>query len=257
MALRYNSFGFSDAGKLRDRNEDCYLCNHEHGLFVVADGMGGHALGERASRLAVSCVEEFVIRSRTEGLPWPVETNKDLSPEQNRLWAAAVLANQRIFQVAEADPKARGMGTTLTGALVEADDLAVVNVGDSRLYRIRDGKMAQITKDHTLVEELVTCGKITQKEALRHPQRHILTSALGILEETRMDVLHVGIEPGDIFLICSDGLYNMLNNSEIHETISNTLNGDLYKSGLSLIAKANMAGGGDNITVVLLAFNPA
>jgi protein phosphatase len=256
LLMQFRSFGFSDQGKTRKNNEDNYLCNEEERLFLVADGLGGHASGEEVSKLAIMCTEEFVVSSRSsDDIPWPIKYRKDLSSEQNRLMAASAYAHHRIREVAEANPSMKGMSTTLVGVVIEGDHLAVVNIGDSRLYQIRGGVIEQVTRDHSWVEEQVQEGTLTKEEARRHPQRHILTSVLGSEQkEIKMDVSLPGILKDDLYLLCSDGLYNMLDDSEILAIINSIEDGSLYKTGLSLVLKANLAGGLDNITVVLLSF---
>ncbi len=254
ISMEFLSFGFSDVGKRRNRNEDSYLCNDNAGLYLIADGMGGHASGETASRLAVNCIEEFVIHSRSDVNTWPVKAQEGLTPEQNRLYEGTVLANLRILQTAEQLPETHGMGTTLTGFLIEKDHLAIAHVGDSRLYRIRAGKLDQMTQDHTYVGRLVQEGRLTSEEAKKHKQRHILTNALGIQEDIKIDISRTQITKGDLFLICSDGLYDMLDDRQILEKCHVSRDKSLYKIGLSLVLEANLAGGLDNITVVLLSF---
>jgi protein phosphatase len=254
--MQFRSFGFSDKGKTRKNNQDSYLCNEEERLFLVADGLGGHASGEEVSQLAITCIEEFVIRSRSsDDIPWPIKYRKDLSSEQNRLMTATTYAHRQIHQVAEANPSMKGMSTTLAGLIIERDHLAVVNVGDSRLYKIRNGVIDQITTDHSWVEEQVQEGILTKEEARRHPQRHILTGVLGGENKgLNMDVSLARIVQNDLYLICSDGLYSMIDDSEIAVIINSIEDRSLYKICLSLILEANLAGGLDNITVVLLSF---
>ena len=255
--MEFKSFGFSDQGKIRNKNEDSFLCNDNEGLFLVADGMGGRASGEKASKLAVDSVEKFVVDSRTkQDIKWPVEYNKDLSLEQNRLLAATYAGNLRIRNFGARHPSMEGMGTTLVGCLIDSDNLVTVNVGDSRLYRVRDGGITQITKDQSLIGERERKGELTWEEARRHPKKHILTSALGHLNNSSsIDVFNTGIAPEDLYLICSDGLYNMMNDEKIFSIISSIKDKSLYKMGLSLVLEANLSGGMDNITVVLLYFN--
>ncbi|MBW2304728.1 MAG: Stp1/IreP family PP2C-type Ser/Thr phosphatase [Deltaproteobacteria bacterium] len=252
--MNYEYFALSETGKVRSHNEDCYLCSRELGLFLVADGMGGHAGGETASRLAVSCIEEYVIRSRRESAPQEPENQMGWTPEQVRLFSAVSLANRRILETADVQPEIKGMGTTLTGVLFEEDHFAVVNVGDSRLYRIREGRIEQLTEDHTLVGEWARMGRMNPQEARKHPQRHILTSVLGIERHPRIDISKTALEPGDLYLICSDGLHGMIDDREILETIEKKREVSLSEVGSSLVSKANRAGGSDNITVLLLAF---
>lgn len=254
--MQFRSFGFSDKGKIRKNNEDSYLCNDEERLFLVADGLGGHASGGEVSRLAIECIEEFVISSRSsDDISWPIKYRNDLSSEQNRLMAATTYAHYRIHQMAEANPSMKGMSTTLVGSIIEGDHLAVVNIGDSRIYKIRDGVIEQITTDHSWVEAQVREGILTKEEARRHPQRHILTSVLGGRDKgLTMDVSLAEIAQNDLYLICSDGLHNMLDDSEIVAIINSIEDRSLYKIGISLVLRANLAGGLDNITVVLLSF---
>jgi serine/threonine protein phosphatase PrpC len=254
--MRFESFGFSDPGKIRSHNEDRYLCNTDEGLFLVADGMGGRASGEIASKLAVDVIEDFVIRSRAEDIEWPIEYRGELSPEQNRLLAATLYGNQKIKEWAAKDPSMRGMGTTLIGGIIEENSLAVINVGDSRLYRIREEKIKRLSRDHTMVGERERVGLLTTEEARKHPQRHILTSALGHLKDgDKINVFLTEILPKDLYLICSDGLYNMLEDDKILDIINSFQDRSLYKMGLSLVLQANLAGGLDNITAVLLVFD--
>ena len=251
---KFKFFGFSDVGKVRKHNEDSYLCNEEARLFLVADGMGGHASGETASQMAISRVEEHMTRPRSrEGRSGP-GFRETLSPEQNRLLAATHYANQRIYELAGRTPSMKGMGTTIVGVVIDGNHLAVVNVGDTRLYRVRQGELEQITEDHTLVGEQQRMGILSREEARRHARRHILTSALGIYESPRIDVLRPEIAPSDLYIISSDGLHDMLEDHEIVGTITAVKDKSLYKIGISLILKANLAGGLDNITVVLLSF---
>jgi serine/threonine protein phosphatase PrpC len=251
---QFKFFGFSDVGKVRKHNEDSYLCNEGARLFLVADGMGGHASGETASQMAISRVEEYMARSRSEEACQGPDFSETLAPEQNRLLAATRYANQRIYELAGRTPSMKGMGTTIVGVVIDGNHLAVVNVGDTRLYRVRQGELEQITEDHTLVGEQQRMGILTREEARRHAQRHILTSALGIYRRPRIDVLRPEIAPSDLYIICSDGLHDMLENDEILRTITAVKDQSLYKIGISLVLKANLEGGLDNITVVLLSF---
>ena len=219
--MQFKSFGFSDVGRIRRHNEDSYLCNEKEKLFLVADGMGGYTSGETASKLAVDSIKEFVIQSRLDDFEWPITYREDLSLEQNRLLAAVNFSNHRIQDIAEQIPSKKGMGTTLIGGIVEGNNLAVVNSGDSRLYRIRAGEIKQITEDHTLVREQERQGVLTSEEAMKHPQRHILTSALGHMSiKPQIDTFLIEIEQKDLYLICTDGLYDMISDNEILEIIN-------------------------------------
>jgi serine/threonine protein phosphatase PrpC len=254
IPMEFKSFGFSDVGRSRNHNEDSYLCNPKEKLFLVADGMGGHASGETASQLAIRHIEEFVIRSRSRDVQWPKKERKDLTLEQHRLLAAVTFANNRIMEAANQSPELKGMGTTVVGVLIEGDRLAVVNVGDSRLYRVRDKHIEQMTTDHSLVGERVRRGEITWEEARKDSMKHILTRALGVREKPKMDLSLLEIMPKDLYLICTDGLYQMLEDQKVLSIIDSIEDKSLYKIGLSLVLQANLAGGSDNITVVLLSF---
>jgi serine/threonine protein phosphatase PrpC len=252
----FHFFGTSDNGCYRKHNEDRFVCNPKEKLFLVADGIGGQASGEIASEMAINCVEEFVVRSRQEDITWPIPYREELSIELNRLLAGATLANHKIRALANQHPSMRGMGTTLVGVIIEKDHLAIINIGDSRLYRIRAGQMEQITQDHTLVGLQESIGLLTKEQASNHPQRHILTSALGIeaFDNINVDLFPSKILKKDIYLMCSDGLHDMLEDIKILETIESNRGKSLEHSGRSLIDQANLAGGRDNITVVLLSF---
>jgi serine/threonine protein phosphatase PrpC len=252
--MEFKSFGFSDVGRVRTQNEDTYLCNPKERLFVVADGMGGHPSGETASQTAVRRIEEFIIRSRSKDAKWPKKARKDLTLEQHRLLAAVTSANRHILERSRLNPQMTGMGTTVVGALIEGGHLAVANVGDSRLYRISNKHIEQMTKDHSLVEEQVRRGEITREEARKHSMKHVLTRALGVHEKPKIDLSSIEIVPNDMFLMCSDGLYQMIENEKILSIVESIDDKSLYKIGLSLVLEANLAGGGDNITVVLLSF---
>jgi PPM family protein phosphatase len=225
--------GFTDPGRKRRRNEDSFVIDPP--LFAVADGMGGAQAGEVASRLAAAAFREF-------------HDADDLDPEK-RLAAIIKEANRRIYERAADDAQVSGMGTTITAALVAADALVIGHVGDSRAYRLRGGKFEQLTDDHSLVADLVRSGRITPEEADTHPQRSVITRALGTDREVDVDTFTVRAESDDLFLICSDGLTTMVDDEEIRDLVTRA--GDLEQAGKGLVKAANKAGGEDNITVVL------
>jgi serine/threonine protein phosphatase PrpC len=220
----------TDTGRQRHANEDSYLARSP--VFVVADGMGGAQAGEVASRIAAESFEE--------GLG-------DGAPEQE-LSRAALTANRRIFDLAREDSSRSGMGTTLTGALVSEDEVSIVHVGDSRAYLYRDGTLRQLTRDHSLVEELRRQGQLTSEEAEEHPQRSIITRALGPEPDVELDVHTHQARPGDVFLLCSDGLTGMVREDRVREILSSS--SDLRAAADRLVREANEMGGRDNITVV-------
>jgi protein phosphatase len=253
--MKFTSFGFSEIGKSHAQNEDRHFRDEKEGLFLVADGMGGHVSGETASQFAIDCISDFVIRSRSQEVEWPALPQKDLTPEQRRLLAAVTLANRRITGLSSNSSVIKRMGTTLVGALVEGEHLAIVNVGDSRVYRIRAGQIAQITADHSFVGAQQKSGLISREQARAHPQRNILTSALGLAENPQMDAYRSDVSPGDVYLLCSDGLHTALSDEEILAMILSIPDQALFKIGLSLVLKANLAGGRDDTTVILIAFS--
>jgi protein phosphatase len=224
----------TDRGRKRLRNEDAYVCKAP--LFAVADGMGGAQAGELASRLAAAALEE---RARGEH---GEETVAELIRE----------ANLRIYRRALEDPAASGMGTTVTVALLDEHEgtLAVGHVGDSRAYRFRDGELEQLTVDHSLVAELIRSGQLTEEEASVHPHRAVITRALGTEPDVEIDTHTVSVAPGDLYLLCSDGLTTMVSTDDVlSATVSSE--GDPERLAPALVAAANEAGGEDNVTVVV------
>ena len=226
--------GITDTGRRRRQNEDAYVC--EPPLFAIADGMGGAQAGELASRVAAAAIEETAVEaSGEEGLVAIVRT-----------------ANARVFERALQDPAVAGMGTTATVALVdeEAGTIALAHVGDSRAYRYRDGALEQLTSDHSLVGEMVRSGRLTEDEAAVHPHRSVITRALGTEPEVEVDTSTIDVAPGDLLLLCSDGLSAMMRDEEIARVVGAS-GGDPTVAGEELVRAANAAGGDDNVTVVL------
>ena len=222
----------SDTGRRRRRNEDNYVVAPP--LFAVADGMGGAQAGEVASQLAASAVEG----GDSDGLQG-VE----------RIDALIQEANRRIFDRASTDPTASGMGTTMTVALVEGMTVAIGHVGDSRAYLVRAEQMEQLTEDHSLVNELLKSGKLSEEEAQIHPQRSVITRAVGTDPDVDVDGFTIEAEDGDVFLICSDGLSDMVEDEEILELVHEHRD-NLDKAVKALVSAANRGGGDDNITAV-------
>jgi protein phosphatase len=222
----------SDTGRRRRRNEDNYVVAPP--LFAVADGMGGAQAGEVASQLAASALEAV----DSDGL----EGTK-------RIDALIQEANRRIYDRASTDPTASGMGTTMTVALVERMTVAIGHVGDSRAYLVRGDHMEQLTEDHSLVNELLKTGRLSEEEAQIHPQRSVITRAVGTDPDVDVDGFTIEAEEGDVFLICSDGLSDMVEDEEILELVHANRD-DLDKAVKALVAAANRGGGEDNITAV-------
>jgi len=223
----------TDTGRRRRRNEDAFVC--EPPLFAVADGMGGAQAGEVASRLAADSVRE----AKLGDLPSPEQTVEIIRE-----------ANRRVYAYSSENASTRGMGTTMTVALVEGSVVTIGHVGDSRAYLLREDQLTQLTQDHSLVAELVRSGRLSPKEAESHPRRSVITRALGTESDVEVDVFSIRAQNGDLFLLCSDGLTSMVSDEEIAKLLV-AARADLDSAGEKLVAAANQAGGEDNITVVL------
>jgi len=239
----------SDRGIVRELNEDNYkLITGYEGVpdvFVVADGMGGHSSGELASAMAVEFAEKYILEHR-----------ELFSKEESILFTIKELmeeANTVIFNTAAESQLNFGMGTTFITAAILKDKMYVGHVGDSRVYLIRDGKIEKVTTDHSYIEELIKNGSLTREEAQNHPQRNVITRALGCEEKILIDTLTVEIKENDIFVLCSDGLTNMLKEDEILDVIIK--NDDPEASCSELVQLANEKGGEDNITVIVIINN--
>jgi serine/threonine protein phosphatase PrpC len=223
----------TDVGLVRDGNEDSYLTDEP--LFAVADGMGGHRGGEVASQLAVQTLEKLFKKGIGE-LPDQVQE-----------------ANRVVFERSVVDEKVAGMGTTLTAALVEGDRIRLAHVGDSRAYLLREGDLRLLTEDHTLVHRMVTEGEISKEEAETHPQRSVLTRALGVETVVDVDDDTVQVRPGDRLLLCTDGLTSMVSEQAVEEVLRAVP--DPQEAAQRLVQLANEGGGADNTTVVVLDFS--
>ena len=248
--ITLQSHGLTDVGKLRDHNEDSFLVESAAGLYVVCDGMGGHAGGEVASSIAVETINDF-IHNQKEG-DWPFGHDGDQAESGERLRNAALLANQRITEHIEKEPWLARMGTTMVSALVEPDGTSwVANIGDSRAYLWRDGSLRQITSDHSWVNEQVQRGVLSSEEAAAHPLKNVITRALGARDKLPVDLMEEHLQPGDGLLLCSDGLTGMVADKVIEAILGDT---SLTPEAACrrLVDAANANGGEDNITVVLV-----
>lgn len=244
--MRVASVGMTDVGLKRGHNEDNYLINDELSLFVVADGMGGHAGGEYASAICVTTVEEII--STMEIHEDVGEGAGDIIEIQGeRIRYAIRLAGRRIFEKANEEREFHGMGTTAVAVLLSTNHAFVAHVGDSRVYRKRNGVLEQLTEDHSLVNEKLKAGLITEEEARNHKMRNVITRSLGYQEEVEVDLGVVPVEPGDEFILCSDGLSGHLDGEELGAE----LKGSLLESARRMVEIACQRGGEDNITVVL------
>jgi serine/threonine protein phosphatase PrpC len=252
MSLKY--YALTDKGKKRAINEDSYLVNEEEKLFCVADGMGGQAAGDVASKIAIKILEQFVLASgREKDITWPFEYNTTLSHFGNRLKAAIRLAHNEIVRTSFEKKEYQGMGTTVVACIISQGNATIAYVGDSRAYLIRDKKLTQLTKDHSWVREQVEMGLITDAEARTHPYRNVVTRALGGKMKVEIDVIEEKLEPGDHILLCTDGLNSMVDNEDILQVILDSED-DLSNVCNKLIEKANENGGEDNTTVIFLEY---
>ena len=235
------TFSMTHVGRRREMNQD-YMFTSDTAvgnlpnLFLVADGMGGYAAGEYASRFTVEKIVEHIRESEQYE---PVTLMKE----------AVLNANQLLLREASADPEKAGMGTTIVAATCDAGKLYAANVGDSRLYVVNQERITQITRDHSLVEEMVRMGELDKKDAKAHPDKNIITRAIGVLPDVAVDFFETTIAPGDTLLLCSDGLTNMVDDEQIKRIILGQR--DIVEKAERLVLAANENGGSDNITVVL------
>lgn len=242
--------GVTDVGRRREQNEDAFLVDLETGLFIVADGMGGHAGGGTASAIAVRSIQESVKAAR-EAAPqsFVAPTPVDVGNFPTLLRVAVESASRAIFRAAQEDPDLAGMGTTVTAALVAGRAAFVAHVGDSRCYLVRGGRIFQLSEDHSLVNEQLKAGAITEEEARSSRFRNIITRSVGFEEEVQVDVVGLEVEPGDGIVLCCDGLSNLVTDPEILQVASGSR---LAEAPERLVALANERGGDDNITVIVV-----
>lgn len=236
--ITLSSYAGTDVGRRRTNNEDAFLIDDELGLWVVADGMGGQAAGEVASQQAVETVHGMVLSGLRRG-----------SANVERILESAVqAATYMVYGMAELDSSKTGMGTTLSAVLRQPDRLIIAQVGDSRVYRVRNGRATQLTEDHTLVNWQIQQGLITAEQAKKSKQKNVITRAVGNRDYVQVDIFHCDVMPNDVFVLCSDGLYAYIRATELPELLE--ARGDAAVQ--ALIDMANERGGRDNITVALV-----
>jgi protein phosphatase len=237
------SWAETDVGRVRTNNEDAYWLGggEDWYLALVADGMGGHQAGEVASRVAVELIGRMIESANPGG--------KDGTACQELLVRAITEANREVNRLARSRPSLAGMGTTLSALLVHGREAELAHVGDSRVYRLRNGKLELLTEDHSLVQELINQGSLTPEEARIHPHRNILTRALGTEPVLKVDIRHEEVQPGDLFLLCTDGLTGAVTDAELEEVLTAA---PRSRAAAELVQLANSRGGRDNVTVVLL-----
>ena len=253
----FSSAVISDPGLRREGNEDAYCVRDDLGLYLVADGMGGHEAGEVASKLAAEVIENFVHDTRNADVntTWPFPYDPSLTLDGNRLKAAFRLANRRLASAMEQNESLRGMATTAVAVLAAKGEPVVAHVGDSRIYLWRGGKLHQVTEDHSWVSEQVRAGVLSELDARRHPWRNVVTRALAGGEDPEVDVAVIELAVGDCLLLCSDGLSGVVSPDQIAEILKQS--GDLKATCRALVTAANAAGGPDNITVAILKVDVA
>jgi protein phosphatase len=249
MRIRYAAK--TDVGMKRTHNEDYFSLIEQDQLFLVADGMGGHASGEVASKMAAETMQEFFTRSQDDDVTWPYKMDRQLSFVENRLVVGVKMANQRIYEAALKDLRLKGMGTTIVGGQIVGDKLYIAHVGDSRCYRIRDGKIQQMTRDHSLLEDYKDAKPgMSEEEQRKFPHKNVITRALGMRDTVQVDLHAQDIVPGDTYIFCSDGLSGMIDDDAILKVV--VANPDLEVAVSALVEAANQAGGTDNVTVLAL-----
>jgi serine/threonine protein phosphatase PrpC len=249
MKIRYA--GKTDVGRKRTKNEDYFSLIEEDQMFIVADGMGGHASGEVASRMAADTLREFFRHTRAdEDATWPYKMHRQLSYLENRLVCAIKLANLRIFDCANHEPQCKGMGTTVAASLVYGDKIYIAHVGDSRVYRLRDRDIQLLTRDHSLLEDYRAAKPdVTAEEVQSFPHKNVITRALGMRESVDVAIQEHWIRAGDIYLLCTDGLSGMVDAEDIRNIVVDAA--DLERAVGELVEVANANGGVDNVTALL------
>jgi protein phosphatase len=245
--MKLTAFALTDVGKRRESNEDDFLLEPGRGVYAVADGMGGHAAGEIASHLAIDTLREMLERNG----PTRELTNTEDAAEWLR--EAVVEANRRICESIQLHEERRGMGTTMVAIVHSGEEAVVGHVGDSRGYLLREHELLRMTSDHSWVNEQVKLGLMNDDTAQRHPMRNIVTRALGSRPDVAVDLTSFPAQPGDVFLLCSDGLNTMLSDEQIHEILFDHRD-DPEAACRSLVEAANRHGGEDNVTVVVARY---
>jgi len=248
--MRFKSAGATDIGKLREADEDAFLIDDERGLYLVADGMGGHQGGGYASKKALEIIRDEIIKlEQIQDITQPLQTLGDRTLTQTRLLRGIQRTNQELFETSIREPQLRGMGTTLTALQFDNKYANIAHIGDSRAYQIREGKIIQLSEDHSWVQEQVKMGVLSQEEARNHPLKNIITRSIGHEREIKVDLFKTEYQTKDKYILCSDGLTNMVSDEEILKTIQEM---EMQTAIAKLIERANEEGGYDNITIILV-----
>jgi PPM family protein phosphatase len=254
MRVRFS--GATDVGRKRNHNEDAFYLPTDTRLAIVADGMGGHASGEVASSIAVTTiVDHFQKTAEMQPITWPYKVDRDMRADVNRMAVAVKLANLEIFERSQREAALKGMGTTVVAMYFLDDTVIVGHVGDSRVYRYREGRLTQLTEDHSLINDYIKMKRVTVEEAENWPHKNVIVRALGMKENVAVDIVAEQPRVGDCYLMCSDGLSGMLNDAQMGHIVKSTP--DLDAAVDVLIQNANEQGGIDNISVVLARIEPA
>src|SRR5271163_302000 len=223
MSFRIEVAGETNVGMKRNHNEDNFSITEESGLYIVADGMGGHASGEVASKMAVDSLQEFFAATANDPeRTWPYKMDRSKGYEENRLITGIKLANLRIYESAQRDARQRGMGTTLVTIFAVEDGVYIAHVGDSRVYRIRDGQMEQLTEDHSLLNDYIKMKRLTPEEIANFPHKNVIVRALGMKDTVKVDTRLEQPRAGDVYLLCSDGMSGPVTDSDMHDVLAGT-----------------------------------
>jgi PPM family protein phosphatase len=248
--LRIEIAGQTDVGRKRAHNEDNFAIFGEYGLYVVADGMGGHASGEVASQMAIDTMRDFFATTQDDpDKTWPYKMDRTKGYEENRLVTGIKLSNLRIFESARVNPGQRGMGTTIVSLFVTQQGVYLAHVGDSRIYRVRDGVIDQLTEDHSLLNDYKKMKHLTEEEIANFPHKNVIVRALGMKDTVKVDTRFEEPRLGDIMVLCSDGLAGPVSDEDIRAIVISSP--DLKVATQRLIDRANENGGPDNVTCVL------
>ena len=252
MKIPVKAAGETNVGMKRTHNEDNYALLEEEDLFIVCDGMGGHASGEVASQMAIEALKNFFKDTREDpDITWPYKMDRSRRYEENRLITGIKLANLRIYEASKRDSKYHGMGTTMVCVYFVGEGAYLAHVGDSRIYRIRTGLIEQVTEDHSLLNDYIKMKKLSANEIENFPHKNVIVRALGMKESVKVDVFYELPRPGDIYLLCSDGLSGEVTDQRMLEIVDANYR-NLQECCHKLISEANRNGGHDNITVVLV-----
>lgn len=254
--LRAAGAGKTDVGLQRDHNEDSFLLMPDFGLFVVADGMGGHRAGDVASRLAIESITEYFRSIGSDETTWPLPFDGRLSEDENHMLASVRLANRKILERSARSREFHGMGTTVVGALFNPQQqrMIIAHVGDSRAYRIRDGFITQMTRDHSLFNDYLMAMPDLSEEQRSELPRNVITRALGMQDDVTVDIQPDTVKLGDVYVLCSDGLSGMVEDDDIVSIVGT--GGELTEICQRLVSRANENGGEDNVTAVVVRVEP-